>query len=236
MHLCRGSFGEFPLFAWVVLWWLLFALSRVLRVSFVCSLSLVHVFRGACELGVLFSLSHEFRVSFVCSLALVHVFRGSLWVFCSCAGGVEPLCLFLRSRRLTCVFACPWSVLSPLCLFLRDHAFLSPLCWVVAHVFGDRDIALAFVVSLMPSYLVLSSCVVFFHLDELFVLCPLKPFLCAHMLSICSSRGRNLENQVDMNLDSWLDGDEWLTSVLVRVLWHFVLSILVWWLLWIACW
>jgi hypothetical protein len=47
MHLCRGSFGEFPLFAWVVFWWLLFALSRVFRVSFVCSLSLVHVFRGS---------------------------------------------------------------------------------------------------------------------------------------------------------------------------------------------
>jgi hypothetical protein len=33
---------------------------------------------GAGELGVLFSLSHEFRVSFVCSLALVYVFRGEL--------------------------------------------------------------------------------------------------------------------------------------------------------------
>jgi hypothetical protein len=62
----------------------------------------------------------------------------------------------------SCDFACPWSVLSPLCLFLRDHAFLSRLCWAVAHVFGDRDIALAFVVSLMPSDLVLCSCVVFF--------------------------------------------------------------------------
>jgi hypothetical protein len=31
-------------------------------------------------------------------------------------------------------------------------------------------------------------------------------------------------------------GDERLTSVLVRVLWRFVLSILVWWLLGIACW
>jgi hypothetical protein len=46
MHLCRGSFGEFPLFAWVVLWWLLFSLSHELRVSFVCSLALVYVFRG----------------------------------------------------------------------------------------------------------------------------------------------------------------------------------------------
>jgi hypothetical protein len=69
----------------------------------------------------------------------------------------------------------------------------------------------------MPSDLVLCSCVVSFHLDELFGLCPLKPFLCAHLLSILSSRGRNLENQVDMNLD----GDERLTSVLVTVLCHF---------------
>jgi hypothetical protein len=29
-------------------------------------------------LGVLFALSHVLGVSFVCSLALVHVFRGSL--------------------------------------------------------------------------------------------------------------------------------------------------------------
>ena len=44
-------------------------------------------------------------------------------------------------------------------------------------------------------------CVAFVHLDELFGLCFLKPFLCARMLSTHSSRGRNLENQVDMNLD-----------------------------------
>jgi hypothetical protein len=31
---------------------------------------------------VLFALSNVLRVSFVCSLTLVHVFRGSLWVFC----------------------------------------------------------------------------------------------------------------------------------------------------------
>jgi hypothetical protein len=66
-ELCFGELG------------VLFSLSHEFRVSFVCSLALVYVFRGgACELGVLFSLSHEFRVSFVCSLALVHVFRGSL--------------------------------------------------------------------------------------------------------------------------------------------------------------
>jgi hypothetical protein len=88
-----------------------------------------------------------------------------------------------------------------------DHAFLSRLCRAVAHVFGDRDIELAFVVSLMPSDLVLFSCLVFFHLDELFGLCSLKPFLCAHMLSIRSSRGRILENQVDMNLDLMVMSD-----------------------------
>ena len=62
---------------------------------------------GAYDLCVLLALSHVFRESFVCSFALVHVFRGSLWafvLFCSFAGGVEPLCLFLRSRRLIWVF------------------------------------------------------------------------------------------------------------------------------------
>jgi hypothetical protein len=38
---------------------------------------------GACELSVLFALSRVSRVSFVCSLSLVDVFRGSLRVVCS---------------------------------------------------------------------------------------------------------------------------------------------------------
>jgi hypothetical protein len=86
LHLCRGT---------------LVSLLCLPELCFGGCFLLYHVCLGwACELGVLFSLSHEFRVSFVCSLVLVHVFRGSLWFLCSCAGGVEPLCLFLRSRVL----------------------------------------------------------------------------------------------------------------------------------------
>jgi hypothetical protein len=53
----------------------------------------------------------------------------------------------------------------------------------------------------MPSDFVLCPCVVFVHLDEIFDLCPLKPFL---FVLICCQHthqgGENLENQVDMNL------------------------------------
>jgi hypothetical protein len=55
---------------------------------------------GACVLSVLFAPSCVLRVSFVCSLALVHVFRGSLWVFCFCAllpVVSTPFCLPSRS-------------------------------------------------------------------------------------------------------------------------------------------
>jgi hypothetical protein len=69
-----------------ILFLLIFALSHVFRVSFVCSLALVHAFRGACVLVVLFALSCVFRVRFVCCLSLVHMFRGELVscvLFCS---------------------------------------------------------------------------------------------------------------------------------------------------------
>jgi hypothetical protein len=52
-------------------------------------------------LSVLFALSCVLRVSFVCSLALVHVFRGSLWFLClfSLLSVVSsPFCLPSRSR------------------------------------------------------------------------------------------------------------------------------------------
>jgi hypothetical protein len=90
------------------------------------------------------------------------------------------------------------------------------------------------VVSLMPSDLVLCSCVVFFHLDELFGLLP------SQTISLCSHVVNSLLKGEKFGKSSWyqpwFDSDERLTSVLVRVLWHFVLSILVWWLLGIACW
>jgi hypothetical protein len=61
-------------------------------------------------LSVLFALSRVLRVSFVCSLALVHVFRGELVSFlllCSFASGVEPFCLCSRSQLLVS-FLCGW--------------------------------------------------------------------------------------------------------------------------------
>jgi hypothetical protein len=63
----------------------LLALSHVCKVSFVCSLTLMHEFRGAYALWVLFALSCVLWVSFVCSLALMHVVRGSLWLLRSFA-------------------------------------------------------------------------------------------------------------------------------------------------------
>jgi hypothetical protein len=52
-------------------------------------------------LSMLFALSCVLRVSFVCSLALVHVFRGSLWFLRSFAllpVVSIPFCLPWRSR------------------------------------------------------------------------------------------------------------------------------------------
>jgi hypothetical protein len=65
-------------------------------------------------LSVLFALSCVLWGSFVCSLALVHVFRGELVSFaplCSFAGGVEPFCLPSRSKSFVS-FVCGSSFVS----------------------------------------------------------------------------------------------------------------------------
>jgi hypothetical protein len=65
---------------------------------------------------LLLALSCVLRVSFVCSLVLVHVFRGSLWVCASLlsfAGGVEPFLPPLRSRWFMSVV---WELLCSICI------------------------------------------------------------------------------------------------------------------------
>jgi hypothetical protein len=189
---------------------------------------------GACELGVLFSLSHEFRVSFVCSLVLVHVFRGSLWFLCSCAGGVEPLCLFLRSRRLTYVFDYSMIGVEPFVPLLEGSCILvsvvssrCPCLWGPRHWVG----LCGFSHAKWPCSLLLCG-----FLSLGWVVRPLP----SQTISLCSLVVNPLLKGEKFGKSSWyepwFDGDEWLTSVLVRVLWRFGLSILVWWLLGIACW
>jgi hypothetical protein len=67
-------------------------------------------------LSVLFALSCVLRVSFVCSVALVHVFRGSLRVLCSFAllpVVSSPFCLPSRSRWFVSFV---WELLCSICI------------------------------------------------------------------------------------------------------------------------
>ena len=90
-------------------------------------------------------------------------------------------------------------------LVLRDHvSFVSRLCRVVAHVYGDLDffeLSVAFVFLLMPSDFVLCLCPAFDHLDELFGLCLSNHVFVLICCQHTHQGGGNSENQIDMNLD-----------------------------------
>jgi hypothetical protein len=150
LYTCIVSFPFFLCFWKLLSFFVLFALSCAFRVSFVCSLALVHVLRVVCEFGVIFTLAHVFRVSFVCSVALVHVFRGSLWVLCSIA-------LFKLGFGITCTYAsckvhsCHISFSTSLYHRLHLHHKLWRMCFSHIH-WSSWYVGHEFMIMLVSSY------------------------------------------------------------------------------------
>ena len=140
-----------------------------------------------CFGGLLFALLHVFRGSFVCSFVLMHVFRGSLWALCSFA--LLPMVSnpFASARGVGRLWALDtWSML---CLWPHLEGS-SELCVLVVSsrcpcLWGPRFfwVECGLCVSSHAKWLCSLPLSGFRSLGWAFRPLPLKPYLCAHLMS-----------------------------------------------------